>query len=215
MAEIDQEYYLQLHKDKLINSVKSTELLFNSLGMQEFSRVIHICHYVLETQHLSGDIVEFGCHKGDTSKLISFISNKSLYVFDSFEGLPESIEQIPAGEMKVSIDELYNNFARDGIRTPYVKKAWFSDLKPEDIPEKISFAHLDGDLYQSTLDSLKLIYDRLVPGAVVLIDDYGHDMYWPGVKIAALDFFKDKPEEVVELKGMRETLAYKALIKKL
>jgi O-methyltransferase len=215
MQEIDQEYYKQVHQDKVINSTNSAILLYNCLGMQDFSRIIHICHYVLETQDLPGDIVEFGCYKGDTSKLISFISNKSLYVYDSFEGLPESIEKIPAGEMKVTVDEFCNNFTKEGIRMPYIRQGWFSDLNPDDLPEQISFAHLDGDLYQSTLDSLRLIYNRLVPGAIVLIDDYGNDMYWPGVKIATLEFFKDKHEKVVELKGTRDSLAYKAMIKKL
>lgn len=208
------EYDQQEYKDKLIYSDLAMRLFYNALGMQDFSRVIHVCHYVLETQDLPGDIVEFGCYKGDTAKLISFISNKTLYVFDSFDGLPESVENVP-GEMKMPVQQFYDNFVESGIRVPHIRQGWFCDLKPEHLPEKISFAHLDGDLYDSTLDSLKLIYDKLVPGAVILIDDYGHDKYWTGVKQATLEFFADKPEKVVELKGMRETLAYKALIKKL
>lgn len=208
------EYDQQDYKDKLIYSDLAMRLFYNALGMQDFSRVIHVCHYVLETQDLPGDMVEFGCYKGDTAKLMSFISNKQLYVFDSFDGLPESVENIP-GEMKMPVQEFYDNFVESGIRVPHIRQGWFRDLKPEHLPEKISFAHLDGDLYDSTLDSLKLIYGKLVPGAVILIDDYGHDKYWTGVKQATLEFFIDKPEKVVELKGMHGTLAYKALIKKL
>jgi len=194
-------------------ALNASTLLRNTLEMQDFSRIVHICHYVLETQHLEGDIVEFGCYCGHTSKLISYISDKWLYVYDSFEGLPESEENLP-GEMKTSLDLLCENFTYDGIRIPYIRKGWFSDIKPEQVPEKISFAHLDGDLYISIMDPLKLIYDRVVPGGVILVDDYG-DEYWPGVKKAVDEFFADKPEKVVELKGLNGALSHKALITKL
>lgn len=218
MSEVDydklNEELQQAHRDKLAHSNFAIDLMQKAIGMQDISRVIHVCHYVLETQDLPGDMVEFGCYKGDTAKLMSFLSNKTLYVFDSFDGLPQSVENKP-GEMKMPINQFADNFVNSGIRMPYIRQGWFRDLNAEHLPEKISFAHLDGDLYDSTLDSLKLIYDKLVPGAVILIDDYGHDKYWTGVKQATLEFFADKPEKVVELKGMHGTLAYKALIKKL
>jgi O-methyltransferase len=202
------------HKHKVQNSYKASVLLRNTLEMQDFSRIIHICHYVLETQHLEGDMVEFGCFCGHTSKLISFISDKLLYVYDSFEGLPESEENLP-GEMKTTLDLLCENFTYDGIRLPYIRKGWFSDITPNQVPEKISFAHLDGDLYISIMDPLKLIYDRMVPGGIILVDDYGNDQYWAGARKAVDEFFADKPEDVVELKGLNGALSHKALITKL
>jgi O-methyltransferase len=193
---------------------KAAVLLKNTLEMQDFSRIIHICHYVLETQELEGDMVEFGCYCGHTSKLISYISEKSLYVYDSFEGLPDSEEKLP-GEMKTSLDLLCENFVYDSIRIPHIRKGWFSDITPDQVPDKISFAHLDGDLYISIIDPLKLIYDRMVTGGVILVDDYGDDVYWPGARKAVDDFFVDKPETVVELKGLNGALSHKALIVKL
>lgn len=193
---------------------KAAILLKNTLEMQDFSRIIHICHYVLETQELEGDMVEFGCYCGHTSKLISYISEKSLYVYDSFEGLPDSEEKLP-GEMKTSLDLLCENFVYDSIRIPHIRKGWFSDITPDQVPDKISFAHLDGDLYISIIDPLKLIYDRMVTGGVILVDDYGDDVYWPGARKAVDDFFVDKPETVVELKGLNGALSHKALIVKL
>ena len=190
-------------------SRKAAVLLRNTLDMQDFSRIIHICHYVLQTQDLEGDIVEFGCYCGHTSKLISYISDKPLYVYDSFEGLPET------GEMTTSLDLLCENFTYDRIRLPYIRQGWFSDIKPEQVPEKISFAHLDGDLYESIMDSLKLVYNKVVPNGVILIDDYGDDEYWPGARKAVDEFFAGKPETIVELKGLNGALSHKALITKI
>jgi O-methyltransferase len=193
---------------------KAADLLKQSIGMQDFSRIVHVCHYVLETQHLEGDIVEFGCHAGQTSRLISYISPKPVYVYDSFEGFPEVEGQVK-GTMTATMDDLVYNFVSAGVRMPYLRKGYFCDTKPEDVPEKISFAHLDGDLYISIMDPLKLIYDRMVPGGVILVDDFGDDQYWPGARKAVEEFFADKPEEIIELKGLNGALSYKALITKL
>lgn len=200
-----------------INITKKAALLFDKalgVGMQDFSRLVHICHYALECQNLEGDIVEFGCYKGDTSKLLSYITNKKIFVYDSFEGLPPSSENLP-GEMKIGMDALFENFNQDTLPYPNVFKGWFSDVGSEDLPDKICFAHLDGDLYISTIQPLKLIYDRMVKDSIILIDDYNDQRYWPGVKKAVDEFFIDKPEMVQELKGMNGNLSYKAMIRKL
>lgn len=188
-------------------------LLKECIGMQDFSRIVHICHYVLETQHLDGDIVEFGCYVGNTTKLITGITNKAIHVYDSFDGLPDTYEQY-GGEMKVAYDAFVENFKRDNLRLPTINKGWFSDVSLDQIPEKISFAHLDGDLYDSTIQPLRLVYDRVVPGGVILIDDYGAEK-WHGVETAVTEFFADKPETVTILSGLNGAPSYKAAIVKL
>jgi O-methyltransferase len=194
-------------------SNKAAELLFKSIGMQDFSRLVHICHYVLETQSIEGDIVEFGCFSGSTAKLMSFISNKTVHVYDSFEGLPAN-EENKGGWMSVGIEELVNNFNVDQIRLPVIHKGWFNQLNLSEIPEKISFAHLDGDLYESIIQPLHLIYDKIQLGGVILIDDYLHPD-WPGVEKAINEYFADKPESIITLKGINGSAGYKAMIQKL
>ena len=51
-------------------------------------------------------------------------------------------------------------------------KAWFSDLTEKDIPDKIAFAFLDGDYYESIVTPLRLIWDNVTPGGIIVIDDY-------------------------------------------
>jgi O-methyltransferase len=186
-----------------------------NVGMQDFSRLAHICHYVLEAQKLEGDMVEFGCWRGYTAKLMSELSDKKLHVYDSFEGLPYDGDGGIKGEMSnASIELLTDLFLKDNVRLPEVYKGWFSDLEPEHIPEKIAFAHLDGDQYEGTLIPLKLIYDRLVPGAFVVIDDYKFPK-WTGVDRAVSEFLADKPEKVLELSGMNGSPGYKAVFVKI
>ena len=53
-----------------------------------------------------------------------------------------------------------------------VLKGWFIDVLPSPGMGELSFLHVDGDLYESTRDALRL-YSRLRVGGAVYIDDYG------------------------------------------
>ena len=59
----------------------------------------------------------------------------------------------------------------------------------ENFPNKISFLRLDTDIYKTTKKQLEILYDKLVPGGVLHIDDYG---ICPGVKTAVDNFFSNK-----------------------
>ena len=62
----------------------------------------------------------------------------------------------------------------------------------------VSFAHIDADLYKSTMDCLHALYRRMLPGGVMIFDDYGGVME-PGVKMALQEFLADKPEAILPL----------------
>ena len=99
-------------------------------------------------------------------------------------------------------EKLAANFDRYGLRQPVVHAGWFDDTLPDGLPERIAFAHLDGDLYASIRVSLEHVYPRLSHGAICLIDDYCDRQlldeydYLPGVKKACDEFLADKPEQV-------------------
>src|ERR1700723_3814982 len=84
-----------------------------------------------------------------------------------------------------------------------IYKGWFQDTLPSGLHDLISFAYLDGDLYDSILMSLQYVYPKLAPGAVCLIDDYCDPQInpkgWnrlPGVKKACDEYLIDKPEKM-------------------
>lgn len=70
---------------------------------------------------------------------------------------------------------MISNLKKSRIKQlPKVTKAWFNELDESRVPEKISFAFLDGDYYYSILDPLKLIWPKLERGAIIVVDDYGN-----------------------------------------
>lgn len=151
---------------------------------------------------VDGAIVEFGCYAGTASLFIARTlkiasPNRSFHVYDSFQGLPEKSakDQSPAGtqftvgSLASSKQAFIANFKKAGLVLPVVHKSWFSDLTPHEVPQQISFAFLDGDYYQSILESLRLIWHRLSPGAVVIIDDYQNEAL-PGASKAVDEWLK-------------------------
>lgn len=167
-------------------------LLSHTTEMLDWSRAISLFYHAMQCQSVPGDVVEFGCNRGHTAKILTAILNKKLWVYDSFEGLPHWTQKdgppaLAPGELKVSVEELTANFEHDGLPVPVITKAWFKDIRPDQLPGAIAFAHLDGDLYQSTLDALEKVWPRMSQGAVCIVDDY-RDPSWPGVATAILDF---------------------------
>jgi O-methyltransferase len=147
-----------------------------------------------------GDIVEFGCYIGTTSVFIQRMlldrrEKKSFHVYDSFEGLPEKTnedasragEQFQAGELSVSKKQFIHEFQKANQPLPVIHKGWFADLNTSDVPEQIAFAFLDGDFYTSIKDTLKLVWPRMQPGGVVIIDDYAREAL-PGAARAVHQF---------------------------
>ncbi len=158
--------------------------------------------------YIDGDIVELGCYKGLTSLEIqrwlrTKKSEKRLYVYDSFAGLPPKVAQdnspagmqFRAGELPATKQEVVQLFKKAGLLTPHIKKAWFKDLTTDDLPTAIALAFLDGDFYESIMDSLRLVWPLLASGAVVLVDDYQNEAL-PGAQKAVTQWLKTHPAKL-------------------
>ena len=123
-----------------------------------------------------------------------------LWLYDSFAGLPEKSPQdlsgagqpFQAGALAVTKHEVITKLRRAGLKHVIVKKAWFSDLTPADLPDHIAFAFLDGDLYDSIKTSLRLVTPRLVPGARLVVHDYNNPEL-PGATRAVDEFLRSHP----------------------
>lgn len=192
-------------------SAKETEILL-SLLKQSLSASI------------PGDVVELGCYRGDTSIVfqralqnftnLSGGSSKNLWLYDSFAGLPEKSredssaagDQFKSGELFVTKREVIEKFKRQNLPLPKIKKAFFEELDPgTDLPDKISFAFLDGDLYASIKTSLTLVESKMQPGSIIIVHDYNNPEL-PGSARATDEWLKSHVAKVAKFKT-QETLA--------
>ena len=178
-------------------------IISDQIGQPALSVVLRELEKTLE-QGTDGDVIELGCYIGTTTLFLRRVldahpSDKTLYAYDSFEGLPDKIsqdssgagEQFKAGELSIGRKQFLQEFRRANLKAPITHKGWFKDLAPTQLPDTISFAFLDGDFYSSIMDSLRIVWPRLATGGVITIDDYQRDAL-PGVEQAVRDFFQDK-----------------------
>lgn len=157
-------------------------------------------------QDVAGHVTEFGCYAGTSSLFIRRLldlhrqsNDREFHVYDSFEGLPPKSTQdhnaagvdFEAGKLYVSKAEFIKVFRSANVQTPVIHKGWFGQLREHEVPTPIAFAFLDGDFYQSIIDSLRLVWPRMSPGGTILIDDYKRETL-PGVERAITDFFQGK-----------------------
>jgi hypothetical protein len=87
-----------------------------------------------------------------------------------------------AGHFAASLDEV-----REALcafpRIEYFP-GWIPEAFPDEPGARYRFVHLDVDLFQPTRDSLEYFYPKLIPGGMIVCDDYG----WPGARKAIDDF---------------------------
>ena len=183
-----------------IRSFKNTKVDPTIINNEQLD---YLVLYLLDAikNNVEGDVVEFGCYVGESSKylrrtLVDTESNKKLYVYDSFEGLPNLTQYEEGtgwtqGGLKTTEQVLIDNFTNNQLEPPIITKGWFKDIQPESLPEKISFAFLDGDFYNSIYDSLKKIYNRVEDGGYICFHDYERNDL-PGVKAAIQDYFGER-----------------------
>lgn len=135
--------------------------------------------YAIRAMKPEGVVAEFGVNQGGT---INFIAKKlpqrEVHGFDSFEGLPESWSgnQMEAGS--------FNN----GGRMPKVAanvqlhKGWFSESLPAwaaaNRDKSIALLHVDCDLYSSTATIFEHLEKQIVPGTVIVFDEYFNYPAW-------------------------------------
>jgi predicted O-methyltransferase YrrM len=124
-----------------------------------------------------GNIVEFGTWKGHSIRTIRdelWMSRlwdrrqrgKRIFACDSFEGLPEEYEGLPAGNFATQVPKLA------GVR---IVKGFFEDSLTQELANEVgqvSLAHLDADLESATTTALNWLTPLLRPGSVLVFDEF-------------------------------------------
>ncbi len=151
-------------------------------------------------QGVAGDLIEAGVWRGGATIFMRAVlkaygvTDRSVWVADSFEGLPKpDAERFPLEariqkgpiiqkgfrNFAASLDEVRQNFAAYDLLDEQVHflKGWFKDTLIAAPIQTIAVMRLDGDFYESTMDGLRGLYDRLSIGGFAIIDDYGEDAW--------------------------------------
>jgi O-methyltransferase len=149
---------------------------------------------------LPGDTAEAGVYRGASSWLICDHfrgSGRKHYAFDSFQGLslpkPADGNYWRRGDMasaEAEVRALLEPF--DAV----VCKGWIPEVFEQADVGELCLAHVDVDLYDPTLASLEFVYPRIVPGGVLVCDDYGLTTC-PGATRAMDEYMNGREEHIL------------------
>lgn len=178
------------------------------------SKIEYVTRLSRRAQNIPGAVVECGLGNGVSFAILAkdaYVASKDLYGFDSFEGFPEPVKEddshyeIKKGGWGNAEQKAVEQKVKDVVSAEYFEKhvkitpGFFSDTLPKTETGPISFLHLDGDLYQSYMDCYENLYEKVVPGGIILIDEYlngtEYAKYPGGFKAAAV-FFADKEVDI-------------------
>lgn len=170
-------------------------LEFSLVGWQGMEATYDCTRQVL-IEKIPGDLVECGVAQGGSALLIALVQKKyggdsrRLWLFDSYEGLPDPtakdfaggrtgshIRPLPKGSCLGTIEEVSRLlFAEHRLseRTVRLVKGWFENTLPATSPEidAIALLRLDGDWYESTKVCLETLFDKVSSHGYVVLDDY-------------------------------------------
>ncbi len=148
-------------------------------------RCYELWQLIHEVNSLRGSILEVGVWRGGTAALIASKARMEniedpVFLADTFTGV------VKTG----SRDETYRGGEHADVSFPDVTHFLYLTMKLEHIflfkgifPEQTAsqipadtmfrFCHIDVDAYQSTSDVMQWVWPKMVPGGIVVIDDYG------------------------------------------
>jgi predicted O-methyltransferase YrrM len=179
---------------RLSAAVTSSQYLYSRMiGAKRFDSALELTDYAVACATVEGLALEFGVFSGRSINRMAQGRQGTVYGFDSFEGLPE--------EWRDGYDK--GAFARQDLPEvlPNVELVvgWFDRTLPkflDEHPGPVSIVHIDCDLYSSTQTVLTQLRERLVPGTIILFDEYFN---YPGWEMHEFKAFK----EFVESTGLQ------------
>jgi len=171
-------------------------------------------------ENIPGDFIECGIWRGGVIILMKGIldaygvRNRKVWVADSFQGLPlpprNSIDEkmynfekvIEANRFAVPLETVKSNIARYDLLDDQVKflPGWFHETLPNVQIDRLAVLRLDGDYYESTMDTLVHLYPKLSVGGYVIVDDWGLDQIC-GEKQAVIEYRKNHgiTDEIIDI----------------
>ena len=203
---------------KFLNNMKNyykvfiNNIISDNLTLVSRERLENLYNQCIKFNNTSYSFVECGVGKGGCLSLMKFTSGKNnkIFGFDSFEGMPDITDE-DLGDYNKScplkdygkvgdnisggINTVYDTFNKLNLDMENVMlvKGFFKDtLEIQENIDKlgeICILRLDGDWYDSTKICLEKLYDKVIDGGIIIIDDYGHFI---GAKKATDEFRKTR-----------------------
>lgn len=182
---------------------------YPKLNLLEAARFKYLSDILGLVKNIEGDIVECGVGWGWSFLYFALLSRlenngRHLWGFDSFQGFPEpsdedkSLRNPKKGEWKTDLNSVYKLLEESGLDKQFIRyqvtlvEGFFEKTLDNYAGEKIAVLHADADLYQSYKTIYDMLFEKVVPGGIILFDEYMNTFEfnkWPGAKKAIDETF--------------------------
>jgi len=166
-----------------------------------FEKHPQLVRHVVHEASLPGLYMEFGVGRGKSIRWIGEHADRTVYGFDSFEGIPEYWNGNPIGAFaQKKLPKVPDNVQFEiGMFDKTIPGFLDKQVDP------IALLHVDCDLYSSTVTIFDMLGPRLQPGAIVLFDEYYNFPRWQQHEYKAFQEFVEKSGAKYEYIGYSVT----------
>jgi hypothetical protein len=164
-------------------------------------RTVTLAWAARQALRVEGDFVECGCYKGTTARIIYDVaklatSDRRFFLYDLFEGA-EGVAQHAMPEHGPQLENQVR--ARfDGLDNVVITRGPVPATLEQASPQRIAFMHIDMNNVAAEIGALDELFQRVTPGGVVVLDDYGWIAY-QAQQAAERDWFASRGYVVLEL----------------
>jgi O-methyltransferase len=161
-------------------------------------RVYALCWAARSCLALPGHYVDLGCYDGKTVEIIArylqfWSTGRSYYVYDAFDNPPEESRKLHGPHLHAEVEQRLRPLGRFRVIQGLVPESFAQGL-----PERIAFAQIDLNDADAEIACLARIYERVVPGGIIVLDDYGLARYRRTYELEKR-FFAERGQQVLEL----------------
>lgn len=144
------------------------------------------CWAAERSKNLEGDFVECGVNKGGLALTVAYYVDfrklkKKFYLLDTFSGLPEqyiSHEERQVGRTSGGYEECYEQVKATfrSFENVVILRGVVPDTLSQVTSKRIAYLSIDMNCAEPEIAAAEFFWERMVSGAVMLLDDYG----WAG-----------------------------------
>jgi hypothetical protein len=140
-------------------------------------RIATVAWAANNAMRLEGDLVECACYKGVTARIVcDYVdfgaqADRKYFLYDLFEHDASMPHHHMPEHGATLFDQVKARFA--DLPNVVVTQGRAPEVLAQAAPEKIAFMHIDLNNAEAEIGALEVLFDRMVPGAVLILDDYG------------------------------------------
>lgn len=194
-------------------------IAYSMTGVPRLQALVDVVRHVV-AREIPGAFAECGVWRGGSvlAMILTLqqlgVTNRDVYLYDTFEGMTAPTEHDVSAIHRPALElweesggrpwpELFapDVFNEDSVRRTVTSTGYpaerlhfvrgpVEETLPAQLPAPLALLRLDTDWYESTRHELEHLYPLLVPGGVLILDDYGH---WQGSARAVDEYFAGHP----------------------